>query len=44
MTGYILKRILVAILTLLLIMTITFFLMNAVPGGPYETKDRPSVP
>ena len=38
MAGYILKRILVAILTLLLIMTITFFLMNAVPGSPFLTE------
>ena len=38
MAGYILKRILVAILTLLLIMTITFCLMNAVPGSPFLTE------
>ena len=38
MAGYILKRILVAILTLLLIMTITFFLMNAVPWSPFLTE------
>ena len=38
MTSYILKRILVAFLTLLLIMTITFFLMNAVPGSPFLTE------
>ena len=40
MAGYILKRILVAILTLLLIMTITFFLMNALPGTPYNNQER----
>ena len=38
MTGYILKRIAVAILTLLLIMTITFLLMNAIPGSPFLTE------
>lgn len=38
MTGYIIKRIAVAILTLLLIMTITFLLMNAVPGSPFLTE------
>lgn len=38
MGRYIVKRILVAILTLLLIMTITFFLMNAVPGSPFLTE------
>ncbi|MBR6115313.1 MAG: ABC transporter permease [Oscillospiraceae bacterium] len=38
MAGYIFKRFVVAILTLLLIMTITFFLMNAVPGSPFLTE------
>ena len=38
MASYILKRIVVAVLTLLLIMTITFFLMNAVPGSPFLTE------
>ena len=35
---YILKRIGFAVLTLLLIMTITFFLMNAIPGSPFLTE------
>lgn len=38
MTSYIIKRIVVAILTLLLIMCITFLLMNAVPGSPFLTE------
>ena len=38
MTGYILKRIVVSVLTLLIIMTITFLLMNAVPGSPFLTE------
>lgn len=38
MAGYIIKRIIVAILTLLLIMSITFLLMNAVPGSPFLTE------
>ena len=38
MTGYIIKRIVVAFLTLLLIMTITFLLMNAIPGSPFLTE------
>ena len=38
MTGYIVKRIAVSILTLLLIMCITFLLMNAVPGSPFLTE------
>ena len=38
MFGYILKRLGVAVLTLLVIMAITFFLMNAVPGSPFLTE------
>ena len=38
MTGYIVKRIVVAFLTLLLIMCITFLLMNEVPGSPFLTE------
>ena len=38
MPGYIVKRIVVAFLTLLLIMCITFQLMNAVPGSPFLTE------
>ncbi len=38
MAWYIVKRILGAIGTLLLIMFITFFLMNAIPGSPFLTE------
>ena len=38
MTGYIVKRFVVAILTLLIIMCVTFLLMNAVPGSPFLTE------
>ena len=38
MASYILKRVLTSVLTLLLIMAITFFLMNAVPGSPFLTE------
>ena len=37
MVLYVLKRIGAAFLTLLLIATITFFLMNAIPGSPFMT-------
>ena len=33
--GYILKRIVLAILTVWVVITITFFVMRAVPGGPF---------
>ena len=35
---YIIKRILLAILTVFLICAITFFLMHAVPGGPFNKE------
>ena len=35
---YILKRIVIAILTILLVATITFFVMNAIPGGPFNSE------
>ena len=38
MASYIVKRIAVAILTLLVIICITFLLMNAVPGSPFLTE------
>ncbi len=38
MVGYVAKRVLVSFLTLLLIVCITFLLMNAVPGSPFMTE------
>ena len=38
MTAYIVKRIIASIMTLLLIMCITFLLMNAIPGSPFLTE------
>ena len=38
MGRYIIKRILLAILTVFLICAITFFLMNAIPGGPFNKE------
>ena len=35
MGKYILKRIALAIVTIWAVATITFFLMNLVPGGPF---------
>jgi len=37
-TRYIIKRILLAILTIFIICAITFFLMHAVPGGPFNRE------
>jgi len=35
LTFYILKRILLAVLTVWIVITVTFFVMHAVPGGPF---------
>lgn len=40
--GYIIKRILLAILTVWVVITITFFVMHAVPGGPFLSEKTPS--
>lgn len=38
MTRYILKRIVLAIITIMIICIITFLAMNAVPGGPFNRE------
>lgn len=35
---YILKRLIIAVVTIFLIATITFFAMNAIPGGPFNSE------
>lgn len=40
MGKYFLKRVAAAILTILLIATLTFFMMHSIPGGPF-TRERP---
>ena len=42
MTGYIIRRILYALLTIFLISVITFSLMKLVPGGPFLSEKAPS--
>ena len=37
MRNYIIKRILLAIVTIFVVMTITFFMMHAIPGTPFST-------
>ena len=43
MTKYVVKRVLMAILTVFIISMITFFAMNAIPGGPFN-KEKASSP
>ncbi len=38
MLSYILKRLVLAVITIFLIITITFFVMHAVPGGPFLSE------
>lgn len=38
MAKYIVKRVLMAILTIWIVATLTFFLMHAVPGGPFVAE------
>lgn len=35
---YILKRVLLAVLTVWIVITITFFVMHAIPGGPFMSE------
>lgn len=42
MLTYVLKRIALAIITIFLIITITFFSMNAIPGGPFLSEKAKS--
>ncbi len=42
MARYIVKRVLLAVLTLFLICFITFFAMNAIPGGPFNGEKAKS--
>jgi oligopeptide transport system permease protein len=40
MAGYALRRLLSAIPTLFIIITLTFFMMRAAPGGPFDAQRR----
>lgn len=42
MARYVVKRILLAIVTIFIICGITFFAMNAIPGGPFNSEKAPS--
>jgi len=38
MAKFLIKRILSALLTLFIVVTLTFFLMNMIPGGPFQSE------
>lgn len=42
MVKYIIKRILLAVLSVLIVSAITFFAMNAIPGGPFNKEKATS--
>src|SRR5438067_12573919 len=44
MTAYIARRLLLVVPTLLAVYTITFVLMHATPGGPWDNADKPLPP
>lgn len=43
MRNYFLRRLLYSLLTILLIATVTFFMMHSIPGGPF-TREKPVPP
>ena len=42
MYRYVFKRVILAIVTVFIISAITFFTMNAIPGGPFASEKAPS--
>ena len=44
MVRYIIKRLLAAFLSMFLLITATFFLMHAVPGGPFNPGEQKNIP
>jgi oligopeptide transport system permease protein len=44
MVVYIVKRLLMSILTVFCVITITFFVMQAIPGGPFSTEGHQLTP
>ena len=41
MAKYVLKRVLMAVITLFIVICLTFFLMNAIPGNPWLSEKTP---
>ncbi|WP_232696058.1 ABC transporter permease [Brevibacillus daliensis] len=44
MVGYIVKRFFASLLTMFVLITITFFLMHSIPGGPFSPAEERKVP
>ena len=44
MVKYIIKRLLAGVLSLFVLVTLTFFLMHMIPGGPFSPSEQRNVP
>ena len=44
MLQYILKRLLAGVLTIVVLITVAFFMMHAMPGGPFSPDEQKNVP
>ena len=44
MAKYIFKRLVAGMLSLFILITITFFLMHVIPGGPFSPSEQRNVP
>ena len=44
MLKYILKRLLAGVLTMVVLITVAFFMMHAMPGGPFSPTEEKNVP
>ena len=42
MARYVVKRLVLAVVTIFIVCAITFFAMNAIPGGPFNAEKAPS--
>ena len=44
MIKYIIKRLLAGVLTIIVLITISFFMMHAMPGSPFSPNEQKNVP
>ena len=42
MTKYMVKRVILAVVSIIIVTLITFFVMNLIPGGPFSSEKAPS--
>ena len=44
MLKYVIKRLLAGVLTMVVLITVAFFMMHAMPGGPFSPSEEKNVP